>query len=267
MKLFEDQEVVDHILADIEKVSGILFSKGWSEKNAGNISVRLPGWILPTNNEKEETEFDNKFPGLSNVCFYFTATGARMHDISDSAINNGLFVQVNGEGSAYYIFNPKNIYKNPTSEFETHMGIHNLIAQRGSSETAVLHTHATELIILTHNSEINTSDDINKIIWSMHPETIMFIPKGLGLVPFSLPGSKEIAKSTIMEFSFHDIVVWEKHGVFAIGKDIVDAFDNIDIACKSANIWLKCRSAGYDPIGFTEKQLKELKDLGRKFRY
>ena len=31
----------------------------------------------------------------------------------------------------------------------------------------------------------------------MHPETIMFIPDGVGFVPFNLPGSAEIATETV----------------------------------------------------------------------
>ena len=31
----------------------------------------------------------------------------------------------------------------------------------------------------------------------MHPETVMFVPKGVGFVPYMLPGSVEIATETL----------------------------------------------------------------------
>ena len=99
----------------------------------------------------------------------------------------------------------------------------------------------------------------------MHPETMVFIPKGAGFVPYILPGTQAIADVTIKMFKKHDIVVWEKHGIFAIGKNIVDTFDNIDIACKSAKIWFQCKSAGFEPEGMTDDQLDELRELVKKF--
>ncbi|MGD2034321.1 MAG: class II aldolase/adducin family protein, partial [Bacteroidales bacterium] len=69
----------------------------------------------------------------------------------------------------------------------------------------------------------------------------------------------------IESFQKHDIVVWEKHGIFAIGKNIIETSDNIDIVCKSAKIWFLCRSAGFEPEGLTEAQLDELRELAKRF--
>ena len=99
----------------------------------------------------------------------------------------------------------------------------------------------------------------------MHPETIMFVPKGIGIVPYILPGSLEIAEETIKALQNHDVALWEKHGVFAIGKSVPDTFDVIDILAKSARIFFMCRSANIIPEGFTEQQLYELKKLSANF--
>jgi rhamnulose-1-phosphate aldolase len=99
----------------------------------------------------------------------------------------------------------------------------------------------------------------------MHPETMVFVPKGLGFVPYTLPGSEDIARETIKNLQHHDIVLWEKHGVFAIGESVLDTFDNIDIICKSAKIYFMCRGAGFIPEGLNEDQLNELKELVKKF--
>ena len=68
-----------------------------------------------------------------------------------------------------------------------------------------------------------------------------------------------------MDHQDHNIVVWEKHGVFGIGKGIIETFDKIDIASKSAKIWLDCKSAGFEPEGISKDQLDELRKLSSNF--
>ena len=72
----------------------------------------------------------------------------------------------------------------------------------------------------------------------MHPEMSMLIPEGIGFIPFITPGTERIAKATLEKFAEKRVVIWEKHGVFAIGKDCNQAFDLIDIAAKAARIYL-----------------------------
>jgi rhamnulose-1-phosphate aldolase len=94
---------------------------------------------------------------------------------------------------------------------------------------------------------------------------MVFVPKGVGFVPYTLPGTEDIAKKTIDSFANHDIVLWEKHGVFAIGETIFETFDSIDIIAKSAQIYFTCKSAGEEPEGLNDEQLNELKELVKKF--
>ena len=266
MNIFSKQNEVNAILFDVQRVAEILFQKGWSEKNAGNITVKLPDAIdFSKINMPDENKFAISFPALKGKCFYMTGTGKRMQDIADSATDNGLFIQINESGNGYYIVKATQKEVKPTSEFPSHLGIHNMIAERGSTETIVMHTHATEVIALTQNPAIKSSESLNKILWGMHPETMVFVPKGAGFVPYILPGTQAIADATIKSFQLHDIVVWEKHGIFAIGKSVIDTFDNIDIVCKSAKIWFQCKSAGFEPEGMTDAQLDELRELVKKF--
>ena len=39
----------------------------------------------------------------------------------------------------------------------------------------------------------------------------------------------------------HDVVLWEKHGVLAVDTDIIEAFDQIDVLNKAAQIYLLSR--------------------------
>ncbi len=261
----KEQEIKD-ILKKVERVASMLWQRGWSEKNAGNISIKLPDAISTHSLDNYEYNMLEKtLESIKNKCFFVTGTGKRMQDIGESALDNGLFIQINDKGNGYYTIKQSKKDIRPTSELVSHLGIHNMIAQRGSAETIVMHTHATEIIALTQYSKIKSSYNLNKILWGMHPETMVFIPKGLGFVPYTLPGTQKIANLTIKEFQKYDIVVWEKHGIFSIGKDLIATFDNIDIACKSAKIWFQCKSAGFEPEGMTDEQLDELRDLVAKF--
>jgi rhamnulose-1-phosphate aldolase len=264
--IFSKQDKIDGILEEVKNIAGILWERGWSEKNAGNISVLLPDRIqLSELSGSDEYKLKNSFPALKQQCFYMTATGKRMQDVAKSPTRNGLFVQLNKSGDGYLIVRQTSNTIQPTSEFLSHLGIHNMIAERRTGETVVMHTHATEIIALTQYSKIKNSEDLNRILLGMHPETMVFIPKGVGLVPYILPGTQAIADATINSFKDHDIVVWKKHGIFAIGKSLTDTFDHIDIVCKAARIWFQCKSAGFEPEGLKDDQLNELKKLAQKF--
>jgi rhamnulose-1-phosphate aldolase len=259
-KIFSKYQDIESIMTEVQEISGILWERGWSEKNAGNISIKLPISITEKYlHSAVENKFAIAYPDLKGKCFYITGTCKRMYDISKSAIGNGVFIQINNSGSAYYIVKINSEDIRPSSEFYSHMGIHNLIAKRGSNEKVVMHTHSTEIIALTHNSKIKSTEDLNRLLWGMHPEAIEFIPKGVGLVPYNLSGTQEIARLSIEEFNNHDIVVWEKHGILAIGKSLVETFDSIDITCKLAKIWFLCKSAGFEPEGMTDFQISEKK--------
>ena len=52
--------------------------------------------------------------------------------------------------------------------------------------------------------------------------------------------------------------MWEKHGVFAVGENVMEAFDMIDVLNKSANIYMCARSMGFTPDGMTEAQMQEI---------
>ena len=59
----------------------------------------------------------------------------------------------------------------------------------------------------------------------------------------------------------HDVVLWEKHGTVAVGQDIMDAFDQTDVLCKAANIYMCARSMGSEPDGMTEEAMKEVQEV------
>jgi rhamnulose-1-phosphate aldolase len=272
-EIFEQFPGIGEHVKQLAEIVRLLWEKGWAERNAGNISVNITSLIGhdKIRDSREELQFglEESYTELAGNCYLITVSGSRMRNLAVSPNENLVIIQITDDGASYNLIpmasDADSKALHPTSELSTHLGIQQLIARRGSKEKVIIHTHATELIALTQNPEFRSAEAINKLLWGMHPETIIFIPKGIGFVPYCLPGSKNIAELTIQNLKYHDIVVWEKHGVFAIGETIADTFDNIDILCKSAGIYFMCRGAGFVPEGLTPTQLGELKELVKKF--
>ena len=122
----------------------------------------------------------------------------------------------------------------------------------------MLHTHVTELVALTQLSPFTTEKAVNTLLWGMHPETILFLPDGVGFIPFTIPGTEDIAMETLKGFVGHKVVLWEKHGCMTVAGNLSEAFDNLDILAKSAKIYLLCKSTGQEPQGLNHLQLKEI---------
>lgn len=269
-EILKQNRELKNVFQEIAEVAGYLWQRGWAERNAGNISVNINDLLqtdVPDFSSYPFFPLPLAFPKLANCCFFVSATGKRMRDLARKPMRNSLIIKLNSEANGYRIISKKSEVDNlmPTSELPTHLGIHQMIAERCSSEKVVLHTHATELVTLTQSSEFCNQDALNRVLWGMHPETIIFVPKGIGFVPYMLPGSVDIAKETIKALQDHDVVLWGKHGVFAIGKSVGDTFDVIDILAKSASIFFMCRSANIVPDGLTDQQLAELKKLSVNF--
>lgn len=112
---------------------------------------------------------------------------------------------------------------------------------------------------MTHCKRFLNSDYLTNVLWSMIPECRIIVPKGIGVVPYEIPGTVELAHATIKQLEKHDVVFWEKHGILAVGEDVIECFDAIDTLSKSAQIYFSARLAsGEDPEGMTQQQLDDL---------
>ena len=272
MKVIKIQNrAVRKLLKEMAEVAGFLWQRGWAERNAGNISLNITGLADEKNLFTKDHPFfklETGYPDLSGKVFLVSSTGSHMRDLARKPKRNVLLIRLNEKGNGYWMAlagkdNPTGI--SPTSELPTHLGIHQMIARKGGNEKTVLHTHVTELIALTQIKEYCNEKKLNRLFWTMHPETAIFVPDGVGFVPYSTPGSQDIADETLKALENHKVALWEKHGVFAIAPGPLEAFDLIDILAKSAKIFFLVRSAGYDPQGLTDEQLKILKALADKF--
>ncbi len=271
MRITDQNPLLKKLIENVAEVAGYLWERGWAERNAGNISVNISALISGETigiNSHPFVEMTTPYPELASMLFLVTGTGKRMRDLARKPLDNALLIQLNKKGSGYYVLSREKSSDDifmPTSEFPTHLGIHQMVKRRGSKETVVLHTHATELVALTQIQEYCNQEKLNKLLWGMHPETMVFLPQGIGFVPYVTPGTDDIATESLKVLKKHPIVLWEKHGVFCIGDSIIDTFDNIDIMTKSAKIFFLTRSAGYSPEGLSDKELETLKVIASNF--
>lgn len=85
-----------------------------------------------------------------------------------------------------------------------------------------------------------------------------FLSPRFGHHPLSIPSSVELAEATIRELDDYDVVMWEKHGVFAVDVDVMAAFDQVDVLNKSALIYIAAKNMGFEPDGMSQLQMKEM---------
>ena len=260
----QEIEEVKQIILEVSEVADYLWQRGWAERNAGNISVNINDLVAedfePDLSEYNRYELDEEFPALGGMMFFITGTGKRMRDIARKPLENALIIKMDETGSAYWIISRKKNEKNfmPTSELPTHLAIHEKLKLSGSGNRVVMHTHSNELVALTQIKQFTNVENLNKVLFGMHPEAIIFVPRGIGFVEYAMPGTVEIAHKTVDIIDRYDVVLWEKHGVFAVGETVTETFDMIDILAKSAKIYFMCKSAGFEPEGLTEEELREL---------
>lgn len=248
----------------VAEVAGYLWQKGWAERNGGNITVNVTDSIddairaLPAISEPRP--IGAKLPNLKGCYFYCKGTNKRMRDLARWPMANGSVIRILDDCEHYEIIADAPVA--PTSELPSHLAVHNWLIGKGSNYKASVHTHPIELVAMSHNREFLEKDVLTNLLWSMIPETKAFCPRGLGIVPYMLPSSNELADATIASLADdYDVVMWEKHGVFAVGENVMEAFDMIDTLSKSAQIYINSCSMGYKPEGMSQAQMKELSDV------
>ena len=244
----------------IAEVAGYLWEKGWAERNGGNISVDL----TDVANAKEKAlpaltgplVLPEAVPALGGRIFYVTGTGKRMRYVSRDPFANGSLIRIAPDGTSYDIIAVEPVI--PTSELPSHLLMHNYLRSIGRDNKVVLHTHPTDLIGLSHCKPFLDGERLTRLLWSMIPECRIIVPRGIGMVPYEIPGTVELARATVEQLKSHDIVCWEKHGILAVGEDVIECFDAIDTLSKSAQIYFSARMTGYEPEGLTDTELDDL---------
>lgn len=245
------------------EVAGYLWVKGWAERNGGNITVNV------TDSLDEATKklpaiagpfaIGMRLEHLDGCFFYCKGTGKRMRDLARDPMANGSIIRICEGCESYEIIAEQAVM--PTSELPSHLALQDYLIATGTDYKATLHTHPIELVAMSHASRFLDSKYLTNLLWSMIPETLAFAPLGIGIAAYSRPGSVSLAEATLKLIERYDVVLWEKHGTIAVGRDIIEAFDQTDVLNKAAAIYMTGRNMGFEPEGMTASAIKEVREV------
>ena len=258
-----DDSAFEAVLAGAAVVARLLWERGWAERNAGNLSYDVTGIAIPTDRAAAVplVPLGRAYPDLSGRCVLVTAAGSRMRDIAHEPEAWCGVLRLSDDGAAYGVAGHGGAGAGftPTSELPSHFAIHAALRRRGAAQRAVVHTHPTELLALSLEPGFGDEGRFNRLLWSLHPETVVVVPSGVAVVSYLMPGTVEqgIAAGRAMEA--HDVALWLKHGAVAVGEDFGAAFDLLDTVNKVARLYLLCRSARIVPEGLSDAQVEELR--------
>lgn len=259
--ILENRPELTHEVNQVAEVAGYLWQKGWAERNGGNITVNITDLIDDDIRRMEPIsevkQIGTRLPFLKGCYFYCKGTNKRMRDLARWPMENGSVIRILDDCASYVIIADQPVA--PTSELPSHLCVHNFLIGSASPYKASVHTHPIELIALTHSKKFLEENVASKLLWSMIPETKAFCPRGVGMIPYELPSSVALAEATIKQLDDYDVVMWEKHGVFAVDCDVMQAFDQIDVLNKSALIYIAAKSMGFEPDGMSDAQMDEMK--------
>lgn len=258
--ILENRPALAKEVNKVAEVAGYLWQKGWAERNGGNITVNITEYaddeIRAMAPISDVMPIGVKLPHLKGCYFFCKGTNKRMRDLARWPMENGSIIRILDDCASYVMIADAPV--KPTSELPAHLSVHNYLIGKGSPYKASLHTHPIELVAMSHNKKFLEKDVMTNLLWSMIPETKAFCPRGVGIIPYQLPGSVELADSTLKELDDYDVTLWEKHGVFAVGTDIMEAFDQVDVLSKSAQIYINCKNMGFEPDGMSREQMHEM---------
>lgn len=231
---------------------------GWHERNAGNISLRLLREEIDS--VFEDLSFDREWvaiskavPEMANEFVFTTATGSYFIDIHNAPETKFCICEISSDGSAYRV-----VWGGlkPTSELCGHLMSLETLKNRGTNR-AVYHCHPANVVALTYIFPQNDKS-ISDALWESETECAFVFPEGVGIVPFFVPGSIELASATAEKIRFFNAVIWSFHGVFASGDSIASAFGLAHAIEKAAEIKLKVLSTGMKVINSITQEQQQL---------
>ena len=167
------------------------------------------------------------------------------------------FVVDKGGATGTWYTHPERTYVGPTSEFNSHLAVHNdQVERRGVDFQAVIHAQPPYLVQLSHIRGVRSTRDFNRRILRWEPETIVQLPAGVEVLDFMVPGSQTLMENSVRALRDHIIVVWSKHGIM-VRSDIspLAAVDKVEYAETGAMYEVRSMMAGGLGEGLTDDEL------------
>jgi rhamnulose-1-phosphate aldolase len=254
---------LDELLRAIGAAGKRLSDIDAAEGAAGNISVCVRASLNWKERflDEEEVALPLPVPELAGAAFFVTGSGTRLRDLQgDPEGNLGcLVVQPGGERAVLYA-SPRRRFTKPTSEFGSHLAVHHDRFPQGETGLHVIvHVQPPHLTYLSHIPAYQEASFLNRHLLRWQPETIIQMPEGLGVLPFFVPGSVQLAKATRETMRGHRLAVWSGHGVIARADDsVMHACDLIEYAETAARYEYLNLAAGEPSQGLSPEQIRSI---------
>lgn len=236
-------------ILDAEFVRGFIrmaddgWQQGWHERNGGNLSYR----VKPEEVESVKENFEAKewqpigatVPKLAGEYFLVTGSGKYFRNVIIKPEDSVCMIELDDKGENYRIVWGLVNGGRPTSELPSHLMNHEVKKELTSGRYRVIyHAHTTNVIALTFVLPL-TDEAFTRELWEMATECPVVFPGGIGVVPWMVPGGRDIAVETSRLMKDYDVAVWAHHGMFAAGEDFDLTFGLMHTVEKSAEILVK----------------------------
>ena len=237
---------------DAEFVQGFIrmandgWEQGWHERNGGNLSYRVrPEEAESVRENLKEGEWQpigTSVPNLAGEYFLVTGSGKYFRNVIIKPEDSSCMIELDENGENYRIVWGLVNGGRPTSELPSHLMNHEVkkLATDGKNRV-IYHAHTTNVIALTF--VLPLKDEVfTRELWEMATECPVVFPDGIGVVPWMVPGGREIAVATSELMKKYDVAIWAHHGMFAAGEDFDLTFGLMHTVEKSAEILVKMLS-------------------------
>lgn len=226
------------------------WKQNWHERNGGNLSYRMTdGEIrqvqcINTQEPGSWVSVGVHVPELAGQWYVVTGSGKYFRHVRHDPEDCLAIIEIDDSGDHYRVRWGLVNGGRPTSELPSHLMNHAVKQRIGETDCRVIyHSHPANTIALTFL--LPPDDEVfSKTLWGMISECVVVFPDGVGVLPWMVPGSREIAEATGERMEKYDVVIWSQHGIFCAGKDFDTAFGLTHTIEKAAEIYIKVRSAG-----------------------
>ncbi len=254
------------------------WERGWHERNGGNLSYRIKTEEIAA--VAEELSYPSEWKpigtavkSLAGEFFLVTGSGKYFRNVILQPEDSLAIIEIDSTGENYRVCWGLINGGRPTSELPSHLMNHEVkLAASGGKHRVIYHAHPTNVIALTFVLPLR--DEIfTRELWEMATECPVVFPGGIGVVPWMVPGGREIAVATSELMKQYDVAVWAHHGLFCSGEDFDLTFGLMHTVEKSAEILVKVLSIRPDKLQtITASNFRELAkefkvELPEKFLY
>jgi len=237
---------------DAEFVQGFMrmaddgWLQGWHERNGGNLSYRMKDeeveMVRENFDPKEWKEIGTEVPGLAGEFFLVTGSGKYFRNVTIKPEDSFCIIELDETGTKYRIMWGLVNGGRPTSELPSHLMNHEVKKRVTNGKYRVIyHAHTTNVIALTFVLPL-TDEAFTRELWEMATECPVVFPDGIGVVPWMVPGGREIGVETSKLMEKYDVAIWAHHGMFCAGEDFDLTFGLMHTVEKSAEILVKTLS-------------------------